>query len=593
MRGVRARLLAVPRWWPALLVVVAAGAWLRVDGADWDAGAHLHPDERYLSLVAGAITLPDSAGEYLDPSSSPLNPYRTDPGRGFIYGTLPLFATKVVAVAAGRDGYDDLYLVGRYLSALLGVLTILVVFALARRMAQDAGPRRATRLALLAAALQATAVVAIQHSHFFTAETWLALWSALAVLLAGQVARTGRGGRRWLVLAGTGAVVGLAVASKLSGVLLAAPVALALVWHVRRPATARAAVTAAADVAVDALALGLAAYVSFRLASPYAFASGDWLDLRLNAGLRSALDAQAAAVAGDSMSPPNLQWLRSTPVLSPLANLLLWGLPVAGLLGLAGVAMAAARAVRALRGREPRPVAPELVLGAAFATVVLVAVIVRFVHPLRYLLPAVGVLCALAAPAVGAVLERRRAAGMALAAVALVAGSTWALAYTSVYRRPHPRVEAARWVEAVTPPGAVVVGEHWDDALPLDGSRYELRELPVFDADDAGKAGRLHEVLADADLYVLSSPRGWWTAGRLPDRFPVMTTFYRRLFAGRLGFERVRTFRSDPSLLGLTIRDTAAEEAQWVYDHPPVVVFRRTETLTRRAFRERLLGPLS
>ena len=95
---------------------------------------------------------------------------------------------------------------------------------------------------------------------------------------------------------------------------------------------------------------------------------------------------QDVAVSGQSTQPPDLQWLRSTPVIGPLGNLLLWAVPAAGVLGLAGVVLAT---------RDRRPPA---VLAAVVVVVVLGWFSTRYAHPLRYLLPAVPALCALAVP---------------------------------------------------------------------------------------------------------------------------------------------------------------------------------------------------
>jgi hypothetical protein len=57
-----------------LLAIIALGAWLRFTGLDWDNNTHLHPDERFLTLVETAIQLPDSIGNYFDTENSQLNP---------------------------------------------------------------------------------------------------------------------------------------------------------------------------------------------------------------------------------------------------------------------------------------------------------------------------------------------------------------------------------------------------------------------------------------------------------------------------------------------------------------------------------------
>ena len=108
--------------------------------------------------------------------------------------------------------------------------------------------------------------------------------------------------------------------------------------------------------------------------------------------------------------------------------------------------------------------------------------------------------------------------------------------------------------------------------------------MPVFDPDDATKLRKLYDSLANADYYVLSSPRAWNTIGRLPDRFPLMARFYRELFAGRLGFVRAKEFTSYPQLFGVELKDGGAEEAFSVYDHPRVLIFRRTGPLTWHKF---------
>ena len=81
------------------LVIIAA--WLRLQGLNWDEGQHLHPDERFLTMVETALALPSSVAHYLDTASSPLNPGN----RGhefFVYGTFPIFVVRLVAESESR-----------------------------------------------------------------------------------------------------------------------------------------------------------------------------------------------------------------------------------------------------------------------------------------------------------------------------------------------------------------------------------------------------------------------------------------------------------------------------------------------------------
>jgi hypothetical protein len=577
---------------------MAVGAWLRLDGVHWDGDHHLHPDERYMTMVAGAVDFPRSLGEYFDVGASPLSPYNHDVGQSYLYGTLPLNATKLAARATGRDDYEGLTVVGRRLSAIVDVLAIGVVFLLARRMLSGVRGAAARAAPVLAAAFYALAVLPLQQAHFFTVDSWLALASLLVLLQAQRVVAADRGWTRAGRLAVLGVTVGIALSCKLSALALAAPVALALVWGMPRPSTLRQAAATAADVALEGLLVVVCGYATFRLLSPYAFADSSWFDLRIAPELSAALDLQRSAVSGDALPPPNIQWLNSTPWLTPLANLALWGLGGAvGAAAVAGTVMIGLEAARAgarwLRGRTPRAPTAAAALAAVFAIVLFALSASRFAHPLRYLLPLAGGLCALAAVALVRLHATRPRLAAVVACLMLAVSASWASAYSSIYRRPHTRVAASEWIHANVPAQATIAVEAWDDALPLPvtARQYEFAELPVFDDDSPDKVRVLHDRLERADVYAISSPRAWWTVGRLPDRYPVMTRFYRELFAGRLGFRHVATFRSEPELFGIVVSDAAAEEALWVYDHPRVELFSRRRSLSLSEFAAQLAAP--
>ena len=84
----------------ALLAILVIGGTLRLTGLNWDDGHYLHPDERFLTMVATGIRWPGSVGEYFNSAESPLNPYNND-FPTFIYGTFPLFLDKAVADLTG------------------------------------------------------------------------------------------------------------------------------------------------------------------------------------------------------------------------------------------------------------------------------------------------------------------------------------------------------------------------------------------------------------------------------------------------------------------------------------------------------------
>ena len=142
-------------WLVALLVVyvLGVGAFLRFNGIDWDEEQHLHPDERFLTMVSSAIEPVESLGDYFDTANSTLNPHN----RGYtfyVYGTLPLIIVRYVGEWLEMTGYGDIHLVGRALSATVDLLTVLLVFLTGERLYDR-------RVGVWAAAFSAVAVLPI------------------------------------------------------------------------------------------------------------------------------------------------------------------------------------------------------------------------------------------------------------------------------------------------------------------------------------------------------------------------------------------------------------------------------------------------
>jgi hypothetical protein len=593
-----------------LALVVVAGGWLRLSGTNWDDGGHLQPDERYLSIVAANIRWPGSVGGYLDVRTSPLSPYNTEAGRTYVYGTLPLFATKLAATALGRDDYGRLNIVGRRLSALADMLTVILIYLTALVALEKFGRMRAATGALLAAALYAASVAAIQAAHFFTVDSWTVLLTLVTFYLAAVSVRSGvpaSSARFSLRVAIVGVALGLTVACKLSGAFVAIPVLVAVLGRGVLASKWASSREVAMRVGADLLMVATAAYGAFRAVFPYAFASSNWLDVSVSGYFRSAVGTQQDALHGKSLYPPAYQWLLSPRLWDPLKNLVVWQLGVPfGLVALAGlgvVGIAVARSVSAVirgRGRASAPqtatavVTPTVqLMTLAFVTIVFFYVGSLFAHTGRYLLPVMPLLAVAAAFGLIALFGARYRLVLAVGAAVVAATSAYAIAFHHIYAVENTRMAASDWIVAHVPARATIVNEYWDDSLPVGAraQRYVSVQLPVFDADDETKLKKLYDGLEGADYYVLSSPRAWKTIGRLPSRFPLMARFYDSLFDNRLGFSPAARFTVYPQLFGVTLDDLGAEETFWVYDHPPVMIFRHVRRLSWNDFWAQLCGP--
>jgi YYY domain-containing protein len=551
--------------------LLAAAAVLRLAGLDWDEGQHLHPDERFLTMVETAIRLPHSFAEYFDTARAPLNPANHG-YQFFAYGTLPLFLVRALGEGLGLTDYAHIYLVGRAVSALFDLGTVWLTYWIGAAVASR-------RVGLIACALTAFSVTSIQNAHFFTVDSTATFFATAA--LCALVRFADRGSVFAQILFGV--LYAMALACRINLVLLAGlyPAAFLYAWLARGRSVGR--------LAGGALGGALASTIVFRLVEPYAFAGPGFFGLAIAPSFVESLREIRSLVAGELDYPPSVQWIGRTPLFFPAGNVLVWGIgPAWGLAALVGLVWGF---LHRADPRRERAGLGRMVLAWGLAFFAYHAW--QFAPTGRYFLPVVPVLGLAAAWVLGG--DRRPIRAAAWTVVALTAA--WAVAFTAIYRRPITRVEASRWIYRHVPAGSTLATEHWDDALPLrlrgePQAAYRMVELHLYDEDTEAKRRTLVEQLAAADYVVLSSNRLYRSIPRAPWRYPLTRRYYELLFSGELGFRLVRSFTSYPRLGSFEIPDDDAEEAFTVYDHPRVLIFAKTSAFSRDKA-ERLLGAVS
>ncbi len=335
----------------ALLAILAIAAYLRFSGLNWDDFTHIHPDERFLTMVETGIGIPDDLAGYFDTATSPLNPHNRGYGF-FVYGTLPIFLVRFIAQAVQQTGYDEIHLVGRAASAAFDLISVWLVYLIGTRLYRR-------RVGLLAALLTALTVMLIQQAHFFVVDSFANTFVLAGLFFAVRV--MDRGG--WDDYLGFGVALGMAVASKLSAVPLAAVVGLAVLP--RLFGEKGRLVEGEIGRVVRGVALAaVASIVVFRICQPYAFSGPGFFGFKPNPQWVANIREQRSQAGGDVDMPPNLQWFNRTPYVFPWVNLVVWGLGLPlGLVSWAGWLLAIMRAVR---GQWRRHLIPIVWTGAYF-----------------------------------------------------------------------------------------------------------------------------------------------------------------------------------------------------------------------------------
>ncbi len=506
-----------------LLVILAIGAYFRFTGLNWDENFHLHPDERFLTSVAAGLSTVSNPIEYLKTSESTLNPYNM--GQGFyVYGNFPMTVTRYVAewaqgfcepltnLADASDAgpricqwnytaYDGIHILGRFLSGLLDLVSILFIFLIARRLYDY-------RVALLASLLFALAVMPIQQSHFFTMDNWAAGLTTMTLYTAVRAAGLGdkkpKWQLRWYLLFGIS--LGLAVASRINVAPLALMIALAaIIWLVQRGYTWQTVGrNPHGQLDVERVILGviLAAVLSiitFRLAQPYAFADAQIARQEVlaatgqepgsieliarsifsfNPAWRGNMEEIQRLQAPEASFPPATQWTDRAPILFPLVNMVLYGMGItAGLIGWFGFFWALWRIAKG------RPDWVSHAIPVVWTGFYFLFMATRWVKSIRYFLPMYPTLLILGAWALVTIWQRakekdvqtgkvlRRIGAGALVLLVVVPTFLWAWTFLDTYKQPVTRVAASEWIYDNVPTAVTLIYE-------VDGVENELN-LPA------------------------------------------------------------------------------------------------------------------
>ncbi len=508
-------------WDILLLVILIAGAYFRFSGLNWDQNQHLHPDERFLTMVASSIEPVKSFGEYFDTANSTLNP--NNRGYGFyVYGTLPLFIVRMVGDLVNQTGYDEIFLVGRAISGLFDLLTILFVYLIVIRL------YRKPHMALLAAALAAGSVMQIQLSHYFAVDTFTTFFTTGAVYFAVRILTKkdrlaipdwirmdddasaaeeiqhkqklpvwltrdwdGIGDVLWF-----GFFLGCAMASKINSGLVSLLIPAAyLVRYLNLSQDERDQRTS-----VYIRNIAIAAFISiltFRIFQPYAFSGPGFFDVIPSEKWIATMKEISAQSTGDVDFPPALQWARRPVWFAPY-NMILFGMGLPfGLAAFTGFILMAWRMLTANWRKH--------ILIWGWTAIYFTWQATNWVRAMRYqvlIYPMFAIIAAWGIISVwdmGKLIIRPKRARLlrmlAIAAGVFAIGGTmlYAYAFSRIYTRPMTRIAASEWIYQNVP-GAInlkIDGEEESFIQPMAfrGTRTITLEDPIelkFSASSSG-----------------------------------------------------------------------------------------------------------
>lgn len=622
------------------LAIILIAFFVRTYNVNWDEGAHIHPDERFLTMVTNDMRSPKTFADYLNPQISTMNPYNINYGF-FVYGTFPIYLVKILAIIFKMNNYTDITILGRYVSAVFDTGIVAILFFLTRtlfncsiapllkknshevrnnnRTIEQSSNRFSSFVPLLPPLLYSIMVLPIQLSHFFAVDTFLAFFMILSFYLSVLLYRsvTQKQWRQIFLLSTLlGGAIGLGLASKVTMAFIIPLDLLIIVLPLLHCFIASLLGKNSHEVRssngameqwnngftvlrglICLVLIGSVAYFSFRLTMPIAFSTSNFFNFALNqkwTGNLKELQGMTSSSLTNTF-PPSIQWFTTKPILFTLINLTVWGLGLPlGLLCIAGLIFNFQFLIFNENFKfqisnwkqKLKILLSPFILLSLFSLAFFIYQGSQFVKAMRYIYPIYWTFAIFGGLFIFEMFVKiKKLLMLPLVLIFSFLILLYPVSFMQIYSRPLTRVEASRWIFKNVPLGSRVTFEEWDDPLPLmvDGrsNNYPGINMPMFGPDSPQKCSELAQKISGADYIFLSSNRVYGAIPRRLDLFKKTVLYYDLLFAGKLGFVKIADFASRPKVPFTNIEfvDDNADESFTVYDHPRVLLFKNQDRL--------------
>ena len=338
-----------------LILLIAVGVIYRLAWVNWSKDTNLHPDEYGLTNTLTQLSIPKSLADYFNTRLSPISPYEkydingqpaaNGPDNRMRWGQWPIILIRGMGELTGNTAYGAIRLMGRSMSAICDILSLLILYCIGRRLFNN-------RIGLLAAALSGLAVMQIQQSHFMTVDNFCVLFSVSTMYAAVRIAqrpclirpaaaadsshvpaqpyRIDRRAWGWFALFGVS--LGMTVASKINLAPLAGMILIAVLISIadlKLRTTCDLTRIALLAFALMAFA-GAVSLVTFRVTQPMTFrapkGNTTFFTVALNQDWVDSMNVASSESNGIGGGPPAEQWAQRPIVVFPLVNMVFWGM---------------------------------------------------------------------------------------------------------------------------------------------------------------------------------------------------------------------------------------------------------------------------
>lgn len=564
-----------------LFILTIIGAYLRFKTLDWG-NEFLHPDELNIGFAVSRVYLPENA-----------NP------EFFAYGALPIYVTYFVGVLQNllqstidiwRVNLEQALVIGRHLSAVVSTILVPLTYLLCRRLSAS------QPLSLIAAFLTTFSIGFIQFAHFATFEMFLTIFYILIVFTAIKTLQVPS--VKWYMV--LGALIGLTVGTKIVSLyLIAIPFALKFFEVLAENdrtffGALRAYINPKKLFHPHVLASCIAAICVFFIANPFII-----LDKTTFLG---SMEYEQGVATGSLPVFYTRNFIDTIPAVYQYVHVF----PFISGYVFRTVSVAAVFVLLVYALRRVKTTQPLLLFFLVFGGYTLFH-LTMYVKWTRYMTPVlvlliVGVTIALSKVLSMQTVKWRKPAVLGIIAFLCFEIVFRGLSFATLYHTVDTRQLAADWVRLNTFPRDRILSEIFDpNIIPFNAARgNQITLFNMYELDEVSERGTdLATLLEEIDYILLPSDRVYASALRLPDRFPIAAAYYNALFSGELGFERMYAQEPHLCLLPPTVTDNLparvatflcpintgqAEGTFYVFDHPSVYVYKKTQFLNAEEY---------
>ncbi|MFT5368102.1 MAG: tetratricopeptide (TPR) repeat protein [Candidatus Latescibacterota bacterium] len=553
-----------------LITILICATGLRFYGLDWGTNHQtgqfhaFHPDEQTLIESAAHI-----GHNMRDIVSS--------------YGKAPMYLLAATAHTIGfladitpftENTTYFTHLTARSISALLGTLTVFLVFLIGRKIGN-------TSTGLLSALFLSFCTGHIQQSHYYTVDISLTFWATLALYIAIHLPASQT--RLYIAF---GIAIGLATGTRLVGVWMGIPFLMA---HLLNKSQANKEAEAPKKFTFAFLhfrspeiwkRIGIAVAIGvtillicepFLILDPALFFSD-------NDARRLIPSMQIAR--GERVHIWTLYDFSTTPYLFYFSHLLrdALGYPLE-LAALAGIVLVI----------HQRSIIGLILLSWLIPYFLLVGGL--HTKPIRYTTPMLPTLCILGAYTslfIGQWFQKHLTFKFAISLPSiLIAIPTivYALTFTSIYDKEDSRIVATQWISQNIPKNASVLTERggFSTQWMVSPNQYRIKtDQANFLLNTEGfipyweQIAYIDDLLKTIDWIIAIDENRTRQFASVSTQYPIGHTYYRKLKMGELGFVIHKQFQISPSLFGWSFHHTDSDPTVTAYDHPQVTIYKRT-----------------